>query len=260
VAEGAPRAGGGGRVIPLQWFGRDRARARVRRDALLEGVWRAAPSLVATGVWGVVTGVAMVNSGLTPLQAAGMSLLVFAGSAQLAALPLMAAQAPIWVVLLTALVINLRFVIFSAALYPHLKHLPLGRRALLGYVTADFSFAVSMARWSKVPREERGAAEHLSFLIGATASTWIVWQVASLAGVALGAQIPTAWGLEFVTVVSLIALTLPMISSRPALVGVVTSGAVAVLAAPLPLRLGLVVAVIVGMAAAMAADIALEKS
>ncbi len=247
-------------MSPLRRFGGESAQARVRRDALLEGVWRAAPSLVATGVWGIVTGVAMVNSGLTPLQAAGMSLLVFAGSAQLAALPLMAAQAPIWVVLLTALVINLRFVIFSAALYPHLKHLPLLRRALLGYVTADFSFAVGMARWNNVPAEQHGAPEHIAFLIGAAASTWIVWQTTSLAGVALGAQIPTAWALDFVTVVSLIALTLPMISGRPALIGVVTSGVVAVLAAPLPLRLGLVVAVIAGMAAAMAADIALEKS
>ncbi len=247
-------------MIPLHWFGAEPAQARVRRTALLAGVWRAAPSLVATGVWGIVTGVAMVNSGLAPLQAAAMSLLVFAGSAQLAALPLMAAAAPVWVVLLTALVINLRFVIFSAALYPHLKHLPLARRALLGYVTADFSFAVGMAHWDKVSPQERGAPEQLAFLIGAAASTWFVWQATSLAGVALGAQIPSAWGLDFVIVVSLIALVLPMISNRPALVGVITSGIVAVLAAPLPLRLGLVVAVIVGMLAAMAADIAVEKS
>ncbi len=247
-------------MIPLRWFGRPPAQARIRRAALVDGVLRAGPSLIATGIWGVVTGVAMVNSGLSPWQAVGMSLLVFAGSAQLAALPLMAAHAPIWVVLLTALVINLRFAIFSAALYPHLKHLPLARRMLLGYVTADFSFAVSMARWVGVPAHERGAPEQIWFLIGATSSTWLVWQATSVGGVVLGAQIPAAWGLDFVTVVSLIALMLPMISTRPALLGVVTTGVVAVLAAPLPLRLGLVVAVIVGMVAAMTADIALERS
>lgn len=247
-------------MIPLRWFAGDEAAARVRRDAFADGVRRAGASLIATGIWGIVTGVAMVNSGLAPLQAAAMSLLVFAGSAQLAALPLIAAGAPIWVVLLTALVVNLRFVIFSAALYPHLKHLPLARRALLGYVTADFGFAVSMARWANVPQRERGAAEHICFLVGVVASTWLVWQLTSLAGVALGAQIPAAWGLDFAPVVALIALALPMIAGRPAVIGAAVAGIVAVLAAPLPLRLGLVVAVIVGMMAAMAVDIAQEKS
>jgi len=231
-----------------------------RRDALLAGIWRAVPSLVATGIWGIVAGVAMVKSGLSPWQAAGMSLLVFAGSAQLAALPLIAAHAPIWVVLLTALVINLRFVIFSAALYPHVKKVPLARRMLLGYLTADFGFAVSMARWVNLPPEERGAPEQIWFLVGATASTWFVWQVTSIAGVVLGAQIPTAWGLDFAIVVSLIALTLPMIANRQALVGAATAGIVAVLAASLPLRLGLVLAVVVGISAAMATDVALENT
>lgn len=246
-------------MIPARWFGRDQAVARVRRDAFAEGVWRAVPSLIATGIWGVVTGVAMVNSGLTPWQAAGMSLLVFAGSAQLAALPLMAAQAPIWVIVLTALVVNLRFVIFSAGLYPHVKKIPLARRLALGFVTADFGFAVSMARWVNVRPEDRGAPEHIWFLIGVTSGTWFVWQATSVAGILLGAQFPSAWGLDFAIVVALIALTLPMISNRPALVGAVSAGIVAVLAASMPLRLGLVTAVVVGIAAAMATDIALES-
>ena len=232
------------------------AEAVALRGAFMEGVWCAVPSMIAIGLWGVVTGVAMVKSGLSPLQAAGMSLLVFAGSAQLAALPLIAASAPIWVVLLTAIVINLRFVIFSAALYPNLKNLPLRRRLLLGYLTADFAFAVGMARWSNVPSAERGASVHIAFLAGVTTSIWSVWQIGSLSGAVLGAQIPTAWGLDFAGVVALIALTLPLISNRPALAGASTAAVVAVLAASLPLRLGLVVAVIAGAVAAMIVDIA----
>jgi len=235
------------------------AEAIALRDAFTAGVWRAVPSMIAIVLWGAVTGVTMVKSGLSPLQAAGMSLLVFAGSAQLAALPLIAAHAPIWVVLLTALVINLRFVIFSAALYPNLKHLPLRRRLLLGYLTADFAFAVSMARWANVPASERGAPVHIAFLVGVTASIWSVWQIGSLSGAVLGAQIPTAWGLDFAGVVALIALTLPLISNRPAVAGALTAAVVAVLAASLPLRLGLVVAVFAGAAAAMVVDLAVER-
>ncbi|MGB4345446.1 MAG: AzlC family ABC transporter permease, partial [Burkholderiaceae bacterium] len=69
----------------------------------------AAPGLAA---WGVVTGMAMIQSGLSLWQALFMSFTVYAGSAQLAALPLIAAGTPISMIFLTALMVNLRFIIF----------------------------------------------------------------------------------------------------------------------------------------------------
>lgn len=246
-------------MIPRTLFGERKELARLRRAAFIDGARAAIPSLVATGAWGLVTGVAMVRTGLTEWQAIGMSLFVFAGSAQLAALPLIAADAPIWVILLTALVLNLRFVIFSAGLFPYLRRLPLKKRLVLGYLTADFGFAVSMATWVEHPHEERGSTRQLWFLAGVTGSTWLVWQVLSIAGITLGAQVPTTWGLDFLPIVSLIALTIPMITGKPALVGVVVAAVIAVLATPLPLKLGLLTAVIIGVAAAMAAEFALER-
>lgn len=237
--------------------GSDRAELRA---AFFAGIRRAAPSLIASGTWGLVTGVTMVKTGLTTFQAIGMSLLVFAGSAQLAALPLIAAGAPIWVILLTAMVLNLRFVIFSAGLYPYLRHLPLPRRLVLGYVTADMGFAISMSRWSTLPPEERSTPREISFLVGVTSSTWFTWQVASILGVLLAAQIPGTWGLEFAAIVALIALTLPMVTSKPAVVGAVAAAITAVLTASFPLKLGLVVAVIIGMTVAMLTDFALDRS
>ena len=74
--------------------------------------------------WGLVTGVAMAKSGLSLGLSIMMSLLVFAGSAQLAALPLVIAGAPIWMVWAIALCVNLRFVIFSAQWRPYFAHLP----------------------------------------------------------------------------------------------------------------------------------------
>jgi predicted branched-subunit amino acid permease len=50
-----------------------------------------------------------------------MTFLVFAGSSQLASLPLLTAHAPIWVILATAFCVNLRFVVFSAHLRNYLK-------------------------------------------------------------------------------------------------------------------------------------------
>jgi predicted branched-subunit amino acid permease len=241
-------------------FGADPAVAARRRHAFERGMRAVAPATIATGMWGLVTGVAMVKVGLTTAQALGMTMLVYAGSAQLAALPLIAAAAPIWVVLLTATVVNLRFVIFSAGLRPFFRRFSLGRRLFLGYVTTDIGFALFLSRYANAPDEERGSLEQVWYFLGIAAANWLAWQAMSVLGIVLAAQVPGAWGLEFASILALIALTLPMITSRPALVGAVTAGLVAVLGAGLPLKLGLVAGVVVGIAAAMSAEVLLERT
>ncbi len=232
-------------VISRLLFGPHAALAHQRRSAFVEGVRAAAPALIATSAWALVTGVAMVRSGLSEWQAVGMSLLVYAGSAQLAALPLIAANAPVWVVLLTALILNLRFVIFSAALHPHLRRLPLKKRVVLGYLTTDFGSAICFTHWNQWKDREPGSTRQLWFFAGVATVSWLTWQTSSITGVLAGALVPLDWGLEFLPIVALIALMVPMVLNRPALVGVVVAGAVALLGNALPLRLGLLAAVIV---------------
>ena len=106
----------------------------------------ASPSL-GLAAWGLVTGVTMVKSGLSLPLAMGMSLLVFAGSAQLTALPLIASGAPLWVLLATAFCVNLRFVIFSAQWRSYWMHLPRWRRLLNGYLSADLNFVYFVKRY-----------------------------------------------------------------------------------------------------------------
>jgi len=233
--------------------------AQARRAAWLHGLRVVAPALIALAAWGLVTGVATVKSGLTQWQAVGMSLLMFAGSAQLASLPLIAAGAPIWVVLLTTAVVNLRFVIFTAGLHPYFRHLPVGRRMLLGYVTGDVSFALSVSRWTAQPLPDQGSRERTWFYLGICSGTWVVWQVSSFAGIFLGGGIPGTWGLDFVAILALVALVLPMIAGAPTIAGALVAGVVAVLAAGAPLKLGLVVAVLAGISVAVTADILLER-
>lgn len=246
-------------MIPQALFGRQPGVAAIRRDAFLRGVHAVAPATIATGTWGLVTGVAMVKVGLTTIEAIGMSLLVFAGSAQLAALPLIAADAPVWVIVLTATVVNLRFVIFSAGVQPYFRRFPLGRRLLLGYLTTDIGFALFISRYARQPAEERGSTEQVWYFLGMAAGNWVAWQGMSILGIVLAAQVPGAWGLEFAAILALIALTVPMINARPALVGATVAGVLAVAAAGFPLKLGLVVAVLVGIVAAMGAELMLER-
>lgn len=257
-----------GRIL----FGAEPALAAVRREAVGAGLRAVLPALVATGTWGLVTGVAMVKIGLSQLEALGMTLLVFAGSAQLAALPLISGDAPVWVVLLTATVVNLRFVIFSAGLYPYFARYTLGRRLLLGYLTSDVGFAICLQRWTAAraqadlrppsgesDSDELAATRRVWFFLGIAAGNWVSWQTMSILGIFLAGQVPGAWGLEFAAILALIALTVPMVAGRPSLVGALVAGAVAVLGSGLPLKLGLVAAVVAGISAAMATEIVLER-
>ena len=168
-----------------------------------------------------------------------MTLLVFSGTVQLASLPLIAADAPLWVVMLTAVVVNLRFVIFSAGLHPFFRRFSIARRWLLSYFMVDMSFAMFLSRFADAPRDQRGTTEQVWFFLGMSAGSWIVWQTTSIIGIVLAAGVPAQWGLEFTAILALIAMTLPLIAGKPALIGAVTAGVIAVVAAGLPLKLGL---------------------
>lgn len=221
------------------------------REALKIGM----PTWFGVGAWGLVVGVAMIKAGLSLPQALGMTLIVFAGSAQLASLPLIAAHAPAWVIFTTALVVNLRFVIFSAILAPHFAHLSWRTRAAMGYLSGDISVALFMQRYPEFVQ----AQGKLAYLKGLVYPNWSAWQIGSIIGILLGSQVPASWGLGFAGTLAILCVMLPAVVNKPAVAGVLVAGMVAVLAAGLPYKLGLLLAVILGMAAAMVLEEWLEK-
>lgn len=245
------------RLTPL--FGRRARLAQLRRAAFADG-WRAfAPALIATGAWALVTGVATVRAGLHLGPALAMSCFVYAGSAQLAALPLMMSGAPMWLILLTATIVNLRFVIFSAGLRPYFRHLSLGRRLLLGYLTGDLAYLVAMRRWGGVETDEAGRTERIWFFFGLCVANWLIWQSMSALGIVLADRIPASWGMDFVGLLALIALVEPSLTDSPSVVGVLVASVVAVVAQPLPLKLAVLAAVLAGVAAAIGAELVQER-
>src|SRR6478735_12689191 len=100
------------------------------------------------GAWGLMTGVAMVKSGMSVVEALAMTFLVYAGSSQLASIPLIVAGAPMWVILATGFCVNLRLMVFSLHLRPYLMHMPRWRRLVNGYLTADMSYAMFTRRFA----------------------------------------------------------------------------------------------------------------
>lgn len=222
----------------------------VERAAYQAGVKASMPTWFGVGAWGLVVGVAMIKAGLSLPQALGMTFIVFAGSAQLASLPLIAAQAPIWVIFLTALVVNLRFVIFSALLAPHFAHLHWRVRALMGFFSGDITVALFMQRFPDFsPAEGK-----LAYLKGLVYPNWWAWQVGSVIGIFAGSQVPESWGLGFAGTLAIICIMLPLVMSRAAVIGAIAAGVVAVLAANFPYKLGLLLAVLVGMSVSMAVE------
>ena len=198
--------------------------------------------------WGVVAGVAMVGAGLTQGQAVAMSLLVFAGSAQLAVLPLLMAKAPLWVMYATALAVNLRYVIYSAVLAPHFEHLSRPWRALLSYITVDGIFALFVAKYR--PEEARGHKHW--FFLGGSLVMWSGWQAASMVGIFAGTLIPQDWSLEFAATLALIAVLVPLLHDRAIVCAALAAGGVALAASKWPLNLGLLAAIAVGVAVGLA--------
>jgi predicted branched-subunit amino acid permease len=208
-----------------------------------------APSL-GIAAWGLVTGVAMVKSGLSVPVAAAMTVLVYAGSAQLAALPLIVAGAPLWVLWTTAFCVNLRFVIYSAHWHRYFGHLPRAQRLLIGYFAVDLSYVLFARRFPE-------AAPHpkqLPYFCGGAAWNWLSWQGASLLGILIADSVPTEWGLGFAGVLALLGVTYSLLSDKKTSVAAGVSAVVAVAAFALPLKLNIVTAIAAGVAAGLLLD------
>jgi predicted branched-subunit amino acid permease len=172
-----------------------------------------------------------------------MSLLVFAGSSQLAVMPLIAVGAPVWVILSTSFCVNLRFVVFSAHMRPYLMHLPLRWRLLHGYLTADLSYVLFTRHYHRPPATDEERREQLGYLSGGSLFNWASWQSASLLGIALANVIPTQWGLGFAGILALLGVGCSLASNPLRRVSAGVAGLAAVVAYALPLKLNIVVAI-----------------
>lgn len=207
---------------------------------------------IAIGVWGLVTGVAMVKGHMPISIALVMTFVAFAGTAQLAALPLLAVHAPLPVVWVTALLINLRFAIFSAAARGYFSRLPLRQRLFASYLNGDVGSAVFLRKFGAAV--ERGTTEQHSYFFGIAAVNWVSWQTSSVLGFLLGGLAPTKWGLELAALLALAAVLIPMLTRMPTVAGVVVTGVLSVVTIGIPLRFGLLVSVLAGVTVAVLID------
>jgi predicted branched-subunit amino acid permease len=207
------------------------------------GVRALLPILLGVVPFGLISGIAVISTGIPPASGLVMSLLVFSGAALIVALQLISTGAPAVVVLFSALVVNLRFMIYSASLAPLFRRLPRGRKSLLGYLLSDQAYAASIAHLGESPAPE---TRWLHFL-GAGVTMWIAWQVSVGLGLFLGARLPASWSLEFTIPLTFLALAVPAIRDRYTVAAAASAGVMAVLADGAPFRTGLVLAALLGI-------------
>jgi predicted branched-subunit amino acid permease len=181
----------------------------------------------------------MAKSELAMPLAVLMSLIVFAGSAQLAVLPLLAGGAPLWVIWATALCVNLRFVIFSAGWRRYFGALPRAQRLRLAYFAADLNYALVLKRFPEPPP----LTQSVPYFWGGVSLNYPAWHVPSLIGLFVGDRIPTEWGLGFAGTLALLGLTCAMLHDRSTWIAAAVAGAAAVATFALPLRLNILVAI-----------------
>lgn len=223
---------------------------RFIHPAFWAGVRAELPILLGVIPFGMIYGASALSAGLSPVQAQTMSAIVFAGSAQFVLTQLIAGGAAPFVMILTVLVVNLRHLLYSASVAPHLQSLSRGWQMVLAYLLTDEAYVVAITQFVK----ETSAIAKGWFLAGAGLALWTTWQLSTAAGVFLGQQLPTAIPLDFALSLTFIAIVVPLLRDRAGIIAAVVAGVVMILAVNAPLNLGLVIAALAGMVAGVIFD------
>lgn len=224
--------------------------------AFVSGAKAIVPVLLALTPFGVAFGTTAMGSGLPIPEALAMSVFVFAGAAQLAMVPLISAGASVAIVVLTVLVINMRLTLYSASLAPHFGRLPAGWKSLLSYLLTDQAYAATITRFDDGETEE---PDKRWYYLGVALAIWVTWQAATMLGVFLGGWISEDWSLDFISPLIFIALALPAIKDRTTGAAALSAGGTALLAAAMPMNLGLITAALVGVLGGLVAESVAER-
>jgi 4-azaleucine resistance transporter AzlC len=225
-----------------------------RRSEFISGVKAELPIMLGVIPFGMIYGVVAMGAGLPANVAQAMSSIVFAGSAQFVAAQLFGMGTPGLVIVLTAFVVNLRHMLYSASVAPYIKHLDAKWKCLLAYLLTDEAYAVVITRYNRDGAYPATPPNRQWYFLGAGLTLWSTWQASTAVGILLGTQIPASWALDFTLALTFIALVVPALNDRPSVAAALAAGVVAVVTADLPYKLGLMLAAIIGIVIGLALE------
>jgi 4-azaleucine resistance transporter AzlC len=220
------------------------------RQAFLSGARDFAPIILGVVPFGAIAGIAAVDAGLSIAQAIGMSIIILAGASQLATIDLLAQDAALATIVLTALIINARFVMYSASLAEYVMPLTRRHKATMAYLLTDQAYAFSITRYADRPESPR---TRFAYYSGVGMTLWVVWQVSTAAGAVLGSFVPENLSLDFAIPLVFIALLVPTLRERSDILAAGTAAVISVGAIGMPFNLSLITAAFLGIAAGVLA-------
>ncbi|WP_299648109.1 AzlC family ABC transporter permease [uncultured Tateyamaria sp.] len=226
------------------------------KSAFWAGVRDGAPFILVAGPFALLFGVLATEAGLNVFEVMTFSLVVIAGAAQFTALQVLENDAPTVVVILSALAVNLRVAMYSAALTPYLGKAPLWQRVFAAYLLVDQSYALSHAKFEAAP--ELSVPQRMAYYFGTCLLVMIFWFGMSYLGAALGTQLPQDLPLDFALPIAFLSMVAPMVRTLPHLIAAVVAVVVGLLAVSVPYSLGLIIAGSAGMMAGAQAELMLK--
>ena len=226
-----------------------------RVDEFLAGCRDEAPLQLGVIPFGMLYGIGALAVGMPVWLAQLTSMLVFAGAAQLVIVQMLAAAAGALPIGLTAVLLNLRHMLYSASVAEHVRHLPRRWRVVLAYLLTDEAYAVAILRYTRPAAADQEQAEpdlrHWYFL-GCGLTLWGCWQLSTALGIAFGARIPPEWDIDFAVPLTFIALLTLLVKERAGQAAALVAALAVLALAALPFRLGLVLAIVLGLLAGAA--------
>ena len=227
------------------------------KSAFWAGFRASAPFLVVVAPFAMLFGVLATEAGLNLFEVMAFTIVVIAGAAQFTALQLMQENAPVLVVLTSALIVNLRMAMYSASITPYLGQTPFWTRALAAYFLVDQSYAVSHEKYETTP--DMTQSERIAYFFGTVAPICPMWYVFTLVGALVGQQIPETWAMDFVIPIAFLALIGPMLRTPAHMAAALTAIVVALATAWVPYSLGLVFGGVAGMMAGAQTELWIER-
>jgi 4-azaleucine resistance transporter AzlC len=223
-----------------------------RRREFWKGARDTLPLVIGAIPFGIIFGTLSGGAGLSAAGTMGMSLFVFAGSAQFIAMGLVGAGTMWPIIVLTTFIVNFRHLLYTATLLEYLKNLPRLWQVLLAFGLTDETFAVAVVRWH---RDDGSPCKHW-YQLGSMIFMYINWNICTLAGLVAGRMLQEigGWGLDFAMVSAFIGMVIPYLKDKPNYAAVFAAGISALIFHGMPHKLGLIMAAVIGMAAGVSAE------
>lgn len=194
--------------------------------------------------FGMLTGVVTVSAGVAPLKAIMMTFFMFAGAAQISVAQLISENSSAIVIVATALMINLRFIMYSASITPYLGRMNFWTKIYMSYTLSDQAYATSIVEFKK----KDSPFQRVPFFFGACAALWSLWMITATCGIFFGALIPAEWSFDFAVPLTFLALLVPNLTDTPSVAAAIVAAIVGIICVSLPYNTGLMVGTFAGIA------------